>query len=173
MRRQQPTSCLALIQCAERFFLTPHITLNCQLLHADQYLFIHKLGEARVHIIISLVLAKCVADDSLVAMGLQRLGDIFLMSDKDISSARACYQANMDIIQYFGVRRPVADCVLRFGIVFLLEGKIVDAKRKFTNSRRIYKLAEDSQGYNYCEAVLAECEIDGPKVRGHALFCGF
>ena len=32
------------------------------------------------------------------------------------------------------------------------------------NSQRIYELAEDPQGYSYCEAMLAECEIEGPKV---------
>ena len=116
------------------------------------------------HTILTLVLAKSISDDNFVAAALQRLGDIFLMTDKGFLSASTCYQANMDIIKYSGLRRHVADCVLRFGIVLLLEDRRAEAKRKLMNCRRIYELAEDSQGYSYCEAVLAECEVEGPKV---------
>ena len=162
--RQRPASCLALIESVERFPLSPDITLGCQLLRADRCLFIQELGQAMVHTILSLVMAKNISDDSRISAGLQRLGDIFLMDDKDCSSANACYQVTMDVMKRAGVRRHVADCVLRFGIIHLLEGKIPEAKQKLMNSRRIYKLADDSQGHSYCEAILAECEVEGPKV---------
>ena len=86
------------------------------------------------------------------------------MTDKSFRSATTCYGVNMDIMKRSGQRRHVADCFLRFGIVLLMEGKLTEAKQKLKNSRRIYELAEDLQGYSYCEAVLAECEAEGPKV---------
>ena len=117
-----------------------------------------------IHTILALILGKSVSDDGYVAAALQCLGDIFLITDKNFVSATACYQANIDIIKCFGKRRQIADCALRFGIVLLLEGRVAEAKRKLINSRRIYELAEDSHGYNYCDAILVECEVEGPKV---------
>ena len=110
------------------------------------------------------MLVRSISEDSFVAAGLQRLGDLFLMTDKDLSSARACYHETLNIMRNAGARRHVADCVLRFGIILLLEGRVVEAKRKLINGRRIYELAEDPHGYSYCEAVLAECEVEGPRV---------
>ena len=117
-----------------------------------------------VHTILSLLIAKSISDDSFVAAGVQRLGDFFLMTDGDFLSAEACYEMTMQVMKNAGKRGNVADCVLRLGIILLLEGKVQDAKHKLTNSRRIYELAEDSQGHSYCEVVLAQCEIEGPKV---------
>ena len=68
---QNPTSCLALIQNTEVFSLPASITFNIQLLHADQCLFIQELGQAMVHTILSLVLAKNISGDSRIAASLQ------------------------------------------------------------------------------------------------------
>lgn len=40
-----------------------------------------------------------------------------------------------------------------------------EAKQKLVNNRRIYELAEDAQGYSNCEVIVAECDVEGPKVR--------
>ena len=162
--RQNPDSYLAVIRSTELLTLPAILQLGFQLLRADGCLFVQELSQALVHTIITVALARSISDDSFVAAGLQRLGDIFIMTDNDFTSAKACYQMTMEVMRNAGARRHVADCVLRFGIVLLLEGKVAEAKQKLMNSRRIYKLAEDPQGYNYCEAILAECEIDCPKV---------
>src|ERR1700761_7509290 len=44
-----------------------------------------------VHAILTLVLGKNISDDCFVATALQRLGDLFLMTDKNFLSASACY----------------------------------------------------------------------------------
>ena len=54
--------------------------------------------------------------------------------------------------------------MLRLGVILLLEGKIADAKQKLSTSKRIYELAEDLEGWSYCESILAECETEGRKV---------
>ena len=159
-----PNSCLALIQGAELFSPPALLTPTLRLLRADRCIFVQELKQAMAHTILTLVLGKTISDDSYVAAAFQRLGDLYIMTDKDFTSAITSYHVSMDRQKYAGKRRHVADCVLRFGIVMLLKGKLAGAKHKFMNSRHIYELAEDAQGYNYCEAVLAECEIEGPKV---------
>ena|ERR1700761_3816015 len=125
-------------------------------------------SQAMVHTILSLVMAKSISDASLIGASVQRLGDFFLMADKDFATATACYHTALEQMKNDGARRHVADCVLRLGIVLLLEGKVGKAKRKVTNSRRIYELAADAQGCSYCEGILAECEVEGPKVSSTA-----
>src|ERR1700761_9789662 len=106
-----------------------------------------------VHTVLSLALSKTISDDSIIVLSLQRLGNCFLTMKRDLESARSCYQTAIDYLKDAGMRRHVADCALRLGIIFLLEGKVLEAKRKLINSRRIYELVEDTQGYNYCESI--------------------
>src|ERR1700761_7292810 len=93
--RQSLTSCLATTQHAEMFTLPTSAAVDFQLLRADRCFFLQELGQAMVHTIISLVLAKSISDDSFVTVGLQRLGDFFLMIDKDLATANSCYQVTM------------------------------------------------------------------------------
>ena len=162
--RQSPASCLALIRSAESFSIPLDIAFAIQFLRADLCLFIRDLDMAITPTILSLAFARILSDGSRVAAVVQRLGDLFLMADKIFQSATACYQRTLEVMRNAGARQHVADCVLRLGIVLLLEGQVAEAKRKLTNSRRIYKLAEDAQGYGYCECILAECEVEGQKV---------
>ena len=162
--RQSQASCLALIRTAEMSTPSTDIILGVQLLRADRCFFMRDLGQAMVHTIICLLLARRISEDSVLAAGLQRLGDLYLMIDEDLLSAAGCYETSMSVMKIVGARRHVADCVLRLGILLLLEGKVAEAKRKCANSRRIYELAENSQGCNYCDAILAECDVEGLKV---------
>ena len=118
-----------------------------------------------VHIILSLVLAKSISNDSFVVPSLQQLGDFFLTMEMDLETAKSCYQTAAEYLKDEGYRRHFADCAFRFGIILLLDGKEEVGKQKLTNSLRIYELAGDIQGHSYCKAILAECEVEGPKVR--------
>ena len=124
-----PTSCLASIQSLEAPAFQPRDALGPQFTPADRCFETSELDQALVHTIVSLIWAREVSDDSRVAVSLQRLGDLFLVTEKDFMSAQACYETTMYIIGYTGVRRHIADCLLWFSVVLLLEGKITDAKR--------------------------------------------
>ena len=50
-------------------------------------------------------------------------------------------------------------------LFFSFKAKWKRQKKRLINSRRIYELADDTPEYNYCEAILAGCEIEGLKVR--------
>ena len=141
----------------------PGIKASLQLIHVDRCIMTSELEEALIHAIVGLIIAIKSSDEQCVSAGFQRLGDLFLITDKDYASAISCYQASLDLITYIGVRRHIADCLLRLGVVLLLEGRVTEARRKLTASRRFYAAAEDPQGYQYCEAILEECSIDGPK----------
>ena len=131
---QRQASCLVLIQSIETIHLPAIFTLQFQLLRADRCFFIRDINQAIVHVILSLALARSISDDSLIAASLQRLGDIFMITHKDLSSANGCYRITMEIMKTASARRHVADCVLRLGILLLLEGKVADAKQKFTKT---------------------------------------
>jgi len=83
-----------------------------------------------VHTVLSLVQERSISDNGPVASSLQRLGDLFLMIEKHFASANACYHASIEIFQHSGVRRHVADCVVRFGIILFLQGKVEEAEKK-------------------------------------------
>ena len=86
-----PASCLAFICSAETPGLSADSIFSIQLLCTEQCLFIQELDQAVVHIILCLVLAKSISDDSCFATSLQCLGDLFFMAEKKNSSANTCY----------------------------------------------------------------------------------
>ena len=88
-----------------------------------------------------------------------------LKRENDLTTSTVCYQTALEINQSDGTRRHVADCLLRLGIVLLLDGKIEEAKSMLMKTKRWYEGAEDVQGFQYTETILAECETNGLKVR--------
>ena len=103
-------------------------------------------------------------EPSTTAAFLQRFGDVCLIEDSDFETAKHCYEAILEFFRYLGMRRHIADCLMRLGLVYLLEGDNETAKIKLSTARRFYISAEDPEGCRYCEARLEDVRNPEPKV---------
>lgn len=135
-------------------------------------------GFSELHLAIRYSILGCVmalkaGDMSFVAALVQRIGDVSILLDGDIQTARSCYEATFSYVRYQGLRRHLADCLMRLGLLHLIDGKRAEAGVKLSTARRLYAAAEDPDGCRYCDARLEDCQDPTQKVQIHGAFDRF
>ncbi|KZT38234.1 TPR-like protein [Sistotremastrum suecicum HHB10207 ss-3] len=113
---------------------------------------LEKLDDARNCFIVSSLVFRKISDRVALSSSIQGLGDLFLQQQES-NVAKACYGATLDLIKYTGVRKKIAECLMRLaGVQEDRDG----ASRALEKARLWFKRAEDPIGEAKCTARIDE-----------------